>query len=259
MFLVAGIFSVKAQNAQEVENQQQNVTKRHIIKTNVLGYALKNINVSYEYALTSYLSLSVSSGYVPTGKIAFIDLIEDKLKSESSNKDLSNLMKTNVGMTTLTFEPRFYLGKGYGKGFYLAPYYRYTNVYFDNLKFQNKDVYTMNLNFKGRAHAHSGGILVGTQWFLGKEKNWVIDTFIGGHYGLSYGSTNSPIDIEGLNGTLKKTIIQQQKESIKNKVEHRELPGVKEIKADIENDTVYTDIKGFWAGVRVGFSIGYRF
>ncbi len=219
----------------------QSSEKMNIIKTNVTAYAFRNINLTYERVLNKRFSVSVGFGTVPKGSIPF---------ANTYLKD-TEISDPKVGLTNFTIEPRIYLGEGFGKGFYIAPYYRYSSV--------NADSVTMTFDYEsgedkthvsGKATANSAGLMLGAQWFLGKNKNWVIDWWIiGAHYGA--GNGNFRVDSS-------RPLTPADQKELKDYITKLDIPLVKyETATDANGATVKMD--GPWAGVRAGLIFGYRF
>lgn len=229
--------------------QSQNQSdKLNIVKTNVTAYAFKNFNLTYERAILKWLSLNVSYGTIPSGKISFVD----KFIEGSDGKEFSNV---RLGSSQFTIEPRFYISgnKSYGEGFYLAPYYRYTNIKLEDAvyNFYSETLQTdISLNISGNATGNSAGLMIGYQWFLGAKKNWVLDLWmIGGHYGKGKGD---------FNGTTNRILTAQEQNQLRNELQNLDIPIVDyEITTNERGANIKVD--GPWAGLRSGLSFGYRF
>ena len=85
-----------------------------------------------------------------------------------------------MGNYAITPEARFYLGKGYGKGLYIAVFYRHASYTIDHLPIDYDNDHSLALS--GKLTANTGGIMLGAQWALGKYM--CIDWWIfGPHYG----------------------------------------------------------------------------
>ena len=222
--------------------------KMNIIKSNLTAYAFRNVNISYERAIKKWLSINVGFGTVPSGNVPFLkNFVTD------GDQQFSNI---NVGLTNFTIEPRFYLGEGYGKGFYFAPYYRYTSFKADNFIYNyeyqdNAGNYTeIPLDVSGKATANSVGLMMGVQFFLGKQDNWILDFWIlGGHYGSGKGDFigKSPF-----------TLNADQQNQLQKDLIDLNIPVVKyEVSTNANGAQIKLD--GPWAGLRSGLSFGYRF
>ena len=225
-----------------------NAQQKNIIKTNVTAYAFKNINLSYERAINKWFSINVGFGTTPQGKIPFV-------KSFTSAED--ELRDLQAGLTNFTIETRFYLGKGYGKGFYIAPYYRnskfktdgfaYTYTYTDAATQQSTDI---PVQISGNASGNSAGLMFGAQFFLNKKQNFVLDWWIvGAHYGKGKGD---------FTGTSSQTLTPDMQAQLKEDLENLEIPMVK-YTVETNANGAKINLDGPWAGLRSGLSFGYRF
>lgn len=221
--------------------QNSSGEKMNIIKTNVSAFAFRNINLTYERIINQKFSVAVGFGTLTKGNIPFA-------KSYLKDTEFSDM---EVGMSNFTIEPRIYLGKGFGKGFYLAPYYRHSSVKADHVTLQgNYDNEDVTVNISGKASANSGGLLMGVQWFLGRNENWVLDLWIvGAHYGGATGS---------FRGTTSRPLTQEQQDQLKQQIDEIEVPLVK-YKTTTDANGVTIALNGPWTGVRSGISVGYRF
>lgn len=222
-------------------SQETNSEKMNIVKTNVTAYAFRNVNLTYERVLSRKFSIAASYGTVTKGKIPF---------SSSFLKD-TEFSDAQVGLSHFTFEPRIYFGQVYGKGFYLAPYYRHTNFNADNVTL-NVDFETDSVPMKivGKATGDSGGLMLGVQWFLGKSDNWILDFWmIGAHYGKGKGD---------FRGNSARPLTLEEQAQVKQEIDDLDIPFVEyTVTTDANGATIKVD--GPWAGLRSGLSFGYRF
>lgn len=247
IFLLSSVFyfSQSMDSLTIQESTRTSSEKMNIIKTNITAYAFRNINITYERAISKKFSVSAGINMMPSGNIPFMNSFIKEGADEVSDVKVSN--------TAFTIEARYYLGAGYGRGFYIAPYYRYTSLKADNFTYNYKDSTTgqvIPLDISGKANAHSGGILLGAQWAIGKQKNWVLDLWIvGAHYGAGSGR------FEGIARSL---LLPHQQNDMKVEVEGFGIPLIK-YKVSADSKGVYADIDGPWAGLRSGLSVGYRF
>lgn len=228
----------------------QNTTNkgRNIIKTNVTAFAFKNFQLNYERVLSKTFSLSASYGVIPNGKLPYGSLLP--------NDNDVNLKELQLGGNNAILEARFYLGKGYGQGFYLAPYYRYSKYKISNfnktveLELNGVTYDEVDVNFSGNSSAHSGGLLIGAQWLLGKKDNIVLDAwFLGAHYGKSKGN---------LDGITDRTLSADEQAQTQKELDDLDIPLV-DYKATVNANGANIKLDGPWAGVRAGLSLGYRF
>ncbi|MCJ7933361.1 MAG: DUF3575 domain-containing protein [Chryseobacterium sp.] len=231
------------------ENENITADKMNIVKTNVTGYAFRNINLSYERAITRWFSLNIGFGTMPEGKVPFINSF---LKDEDE-KRFQNL---RVKATQFTIEPRFYLGKGYGKGFYIAPYYRYSDVSSNTFDFYydyngpDGNTYHIPIKGQGSTKGNSGGLMVGVQFFLTRSQNLVLDFWIAGaHYGSGKGNFTMTSDY---------VLTPDMQAQLKKEIEKLDIPIV-DYTVETNANGAKIRVDGPWAGFRSGLSLGYRF
>lgn len=155
--LLASLCFAVGVSAQSMPTQQEQ--KLNIVKTNVPAYAFRNINASYERVVNQWFSISGGINYMPKGKVPFLEQF-----NFSDNNDLKDFDNTEVSSIAVTIEPRFYIGKGYGKGFYFAPYYRHTSMDLDNISvtFKDQNDKDMSVDISGNASANSFGLMIGS-------------------------------------------------------------------------------------------------
>lgn len=222
--------------------------KMNIIKTNVTAYAFRNINLTYERVINRWFSVSMGFGAMPEGKVPFIN-------SFLNDEDEKRFQNFEAKSFNFTIEPRFYLGAGYGKGFYVAPYYRYSKITSNTFDFYYDYTFS-GTNFQiplkgfGNANGNSGGVMVGAQFFLTRSRSLVLDLWIAGaHNGAGKGDFTMTSDIP---------LTPDMQAELKRQIEDLDIPYV--------NYTVETNtngarviIDGPWIGFRTGLSLGYRF
>lgn len=231
-------------------NSQSSDDKKNIIKTNLTGYVFRNYNLTYERSLTRWLSLAVSYGTIPEGKVPLLDQFLNEDDSDFNFND------PQFSSTQLTIESRFYLGKGYGRGFYLAPYYRQTKIQMNNVIYNvylnDIDDTSAPVTFSGNIAGNGFGLMLGSQWSLGKENNWVIDWWIiGGHYGNSDGN---------FDGISDRVLTPQAQVELQEGLEDIDLSVANfETKVTTNARGAKLVLTGPWVGLRSGLSFGYRF
>ncbi len=224
--------------------------KMNIVKVNLMALALKNYSFQYERVLTKKISIAVGVRTMPTGSLPFQDLFVDQFGDEDPDVE-STIRDVKIGNFAITPEVRFYLNKkGYGRGFYLAPYYRFAKFTSEELPitYDGDGGTEKTIRLKGDMTTHSGGLMIGAQWHLGKVVT--LDWWIAGaHYGTSNGT---------LNGTPSSALSANEQTDIKNTIESLDLPLTK-ITATVTANNIKAAIDGPWGGVRAGLSIGIRF
>lgn len=249
--LFALLFLINA-NAQDTATSDTIVTTeehpKNFIKTNLTSIALNNYSFQYERVLTKSISFAISYRFMPESNIPF----KDKLLSTIGDDEAAEFMLNNskIGNMAITPEIRFYLGKGHGRGFYIAPYYRYAKFTTDQFFIEYVDDQGDDQNFKlsGDISSHSGGIMFGAQWAIGKYLclDWWI---IGGHFGTSKG------ELTGISST---PLSPSEQSEIKDVLEDFEIPLV-DTEVNVNANRAIMKMDGPWAGIRAGISLGVRF
>ncbi|MDD2426388.1 MAG: DUF3575 domain-containing protein [Bacteroidales bacterium] len=241
---LSGQYNVKAMN------MGTDVPGKNFIKTNLTSMLLKNFSLQYERALTKTISASVSYRFMPTTNVIFKDQISDYIDSEDENiQDIID--NANISNYAITPELRFYMGKkGYGRGFYIGTYYRYANFDFDNIhaEFETDEQATVNIVAAGNIKSHSAGILLGAQWAL--SRHLCLDWWIQGmHFGKASGIA------EALPSPALTT---EEQDAIRDELANLEIPET-DITYEVSSNRVGMTLKGPWAGIRAGISLGIRF
>jgi hypothetical protein len=230
-------------------NAERNIyqSRKNLVKISLTSLAFRNYQFQYERVLNKTFSLSLSYAMIPNGEVPLKSLAEEYLDDPQF---VNIIASTNMEYTGITPELRIYLGKGYGKGFYLAPFYRSSKYTFKNLPF-DYDIDaggTRTLNTNGSIKGNSFGLLLGTQFNLGNRI--VLDWWIlGPHYGSSTGN---------LEGIASQPLSTTEQSSLSSELIDIDIPLV-----DIENEVsaqgAKISIDSAWAGIRAGFSLGFRF
>ena len=226
--------------------QQENGEKMNLVKVNLTSIAFRNYQFAYERLFTKRFSVQASYGVIPAGQVPMIDEI---IKDE-------NVDNIKLGGSNLTIEPRFYLGRGYGHGFYVAPYYRYSHFNIDNLTYR----YTSDdpavadkkipISFTGKTNSNNIGLMIGAQWLLGRNDNWVLDVwFIGGHYGGASGT------ITGKSG---RPLTQYEQNQLNEDIKDLDI-SLFDYEVTTNSSGAVIKLDSGWLGVRSGISFGYRF
>lgn len=221
---------------------------RNFIKTNITSIPFKNYSLQYERVLSKMVSVAVAYRTMPSTCIPFKSIVLDAVGDDPDTKDI--IERTKLSNNALTPEVRFYLGKGYGKGFYIAPFYRH-------VKFSTNEVpvsYTSGVSGKqtvtlsGDLTANTGGLLLGAQWLLGKHLclDWWI---IGAHYGSGNGD---------FNGVPSTALTLSQQQEIKQNLDDIDIP-LTDKTVTVTANNVAVKLDGPFGGLRGGISIGFRF
>lgn len=260
LILAGGLFAQLAQSS--AQHEKQLALPKHgalldgktLIKANLLGIPLRNYSFYGERVLTKRMSIVLGYNTMPAGQIPFIESFTDE-------KEIINM---HVGSTSFSPEIRFYLGKtGYGKGFYIAPYYRMETFNIDNISvdidydvgdYPGVEPFDDTLHAKGSLNTHSFGLLFGAQWFMGKRKNIVLDwTILGAHYGTNKLSAEGHFNKTSTD-LIKDAVSQIEKEIIDEVGDFITID-----RLEAEGKGVFFDATSPWAMIRMSISIGFRF
>jgi len=158
--------------------------------------------------------------------------------------------RLRMSNTAFTPEVRIYLGKGHGKGFYIAPFYRYSKYTINNITFDysNTAGNESSIDMSGTFSSHTGGLLFGAQWLLGKHicLDWSI---LGPHYGKGNGL---------INGTTTVPLTPAEQNDLRAELEDLDIPLTdKTVNVNANGASLMLD--GPWGGVRASISLGIRF
>ncbi len=225
------IFSSLAANAQE-----------NIIKLNVLGLALGNIGVQYERTIGEHSSLALGVSYLPTRSLPQFIIDEDTTNS---------LKSLAFSGWTFTPEYRYYFSGKAPKGFYVAPYFRYSTFSVDEIDITYTSTATgfeVKVPADGTFKGSTLGLMVGSQWLLGEHMTldwWILGVGFGSQKAevTALGSF-SPTDIQDINNELADI-----DEEIPGSMDYNVTPNSVYIKYDPE----MPGFRGF------GLCLGYKF
>lgn len=239
------LIAAGALHAQSPEQEAGNM-KKNILKVNLTAIFLKNYSVQYERVLSKSAGVALSFRTMPTTPVPFKGVLVSLSDDDQDTKDV--LDKLRLSNFAITPEFRWYPGsRGYGRGFYIAPYYRYA-------KFKSNDVVydynnnTESIRLSGKFSSHSGGVMLGAQWFLGENisLDWWI---IGAHYGSGDGV---------FDGLTDHTLTPQEQADLRQSLEDTEVPfGKKQVTVTANGASLR--LNGGWPGFRAGLSLGFRF
>lgn len=226
------------------------VKRYNLLKVNLSSIAFNNYSFQYERVLSKRWSVAIGYRFMPSSSIPFKSNV-DSYVDESDDATQFLIDNAKISNTAITPEVRFYLGKGYGRGFYIAPYYRYSKFKAETVKVEYTDdsgdnqVVTMGGDITG----NSFGLMLGAQWTIGNH--FVIDWWIiGAHIGSGSGK---------IEGTTTETLSANEQAQVLDVIEEFDLPFIDEKFATSPNGASVT-MDGGWGGIRAfGLGIGYRF
>lgn len=216
---------------------------KHFFKVNLAGIS---INGQYEWAFTKRLSVAIGYRAIPQGKMPFRKLIPTT--DPTTRESLDKLIFSSSSFTP---EIRFYTGKkGFGQGFYLSPFYKKAQynakgLGIDYIK-DNGEMGTMNMT--GSIKGETWGLLLGAQWALGKHfcLDWQI---LGPHLGKSTG---------GIYGVSTIPLTLSEQADLRQSLQDINIPFTDE-SVFVDANKSNLELRGPWAGLRAGVSLGFRF
>jgi hypothetical protein len=236
-------------NAQNVAKAVSSDQKKNIFKVNLTSLIFKNLSFQYERIVARKTSVALGVSVMPKSGLPFASSIKEQW---GGNADAARAIdETQLSNFSITPEVRFYLGKKQAPtGFYIAPFVRYNQLKFDQVyRFTPSDNTQHTANIKGTLNNIGGGVLLGSQWNLGKSMT--LDWWIAGPI---YGSSNG-----NLSGTDPKGIPVQDRAKVKSDIESTDLPGTK-IEATVGANQIDVKLSGPYVGLRAfGIALGIKF
>jgi len=235
LFLGMLILTGFSSNAQDSKN---------LVKWNIGALVLKNFSFQYERAVAPKISVAGGLRFSPKSSLPFSSALEKAIDDDDTWNSIKDFKTANFAITP---EVRFYFGEEVFKGFYIAPFVRYSSYSMDvPFKFDVEDRQeTMPLS--GTLNSFQGGILLGAQWKLASRVHldwWII--------GPSYGSSSGNID-------GKKNLSAEEQQALRESLADLEdLPVVK-TKYTVDENGAKVNFSGPAAGLRAGLAIGFSF
>lgn len=231
------------------KEKSENKQPRNIFKINLTAIALKNYSLQYERVLNKSISFAVAYRTMPSTTIPFKNAILEAVGDDPDTKEVLETFK--LSNFAITPEIRFYVSKkGFGRGFYIAPFYRYASFETNNLVFDysNTTGGESNITLSGKLTTNTGGLLFGTQKSLGKHiclDLW----FFGPHYGSGTGT---------FAGVSTQALTPSEQNDLRQELEDLDIPLTNKTVVVTAN-SASLKLDGPWAGIRAGISLGIKF
>jgi hypothetical protein len=242
--------SVSAQEEKATTKPEKKGPALNIFKVNLTGLPLKNYSVQYERVIKRKMSLAIAFRTMPNTDIPFKSQILNAVNT--SDQDTKNTIEQlKISNFAVTPEVRFYLSKrGYGRGFYIAPFYRYASFTTNNilLTYQNGVGTSNTINLSGKLTSNTGGLMFGAQWPLGKHLSldwWIL----GAHYGSGTGN---------FTGTAGTPLTTTEQDDIRQQLNNLDIPLTTKT-VTVTSSGASMQLSGPWAGVRAGICLGIKF
>ncbi|HRH64842.1 MAG TPA: DUF3575 domain-containing protein [Bacteroidia bacterium] len=160
-------FTVLAQDNPDASSAYGN---QNILKLNLTSIGFTNIYLQDEYTLSGSSSVALGLSYMPSRSLPSVITDEDSA---------GNLKNISFSGFSITPEYRWYVKKHAPKGFYLAPYLRYSKYTTSSYSYSydrdngTQDVATMEGSLSGIGI----GLMIGNQWKFGDHVTldwWII-------------------------------------------------------------------------------------
>jgi len=223
-------------------------SKKNLVKLSLTSLIFNNFQLQYERIINKKVGVSLSFSTFLSSNIPQLNALETLINDADTFLALKGI---GLGYYSITPEVRYYLGKkGFGKGFYLAPFYRHSNYTAEGLEFEfdNENLTTSKMNTSGNLSGNTFGLLIGSQFNLSKNLVldwWIVGPHLGGGSGVIEGSNSSPFTA-------------LEKASLETTLNSFTLPFV-ESNTSVEGQKATVNLSGPWVGVRAGLSLGFRF
>ncbi|RZM10035.1 MAG: DUF3575 domain-containing protein [Pedobacter sp.] len=219
----------------------------NIIKLNLTSLPLKNISLQYERILSKKFAAALSFRTMPKSTLPFKNAFANSIGDGDADIEAAIRM-LKVSNIAITPEFRWYVGKkGYGRGFYIAPFYRYSHYQVSDIVVNYETTLSGpgSVSLSGDLNTHTGGLLFGAQWLLGKRimLDWWI---LGPHYGAGNGS---------FSGVSSRPLNALEQNEVRNELENYDIPLTNK-KVTVNSSGAVVDLSGPWGGVRAGISVG---
>lgn len=238
-----------SENVLPVNNKDQ-IPPLNLIKLNLTGILLKNYSLQYERVLNKKISVALQYRMMPETGIPFKSSILKVVGDDDpdTKKIIEDFRMSNYAITP---EVRFYLSrKGYGRGFYIAPFYRYASFTSNDLNvfYTDDNNVEQSIKMSGKLTSNTGGILIGVQKDLGKHV--VLDmSFFGPHYGAGKGN---------FEGTTSKPLTPDEQDDLRKQLEDIDIP-LTDKTVNVNANGASLKLDGPWGGYRFAISLGVRF
>lgn len=246
----------KKKNAFFVKADEPVKSPKNVIKLNLSQLAITNISMQYERSFHKNFSAALGVSYLVQRAIP------SQIYTPTSNGSGYQLPK--FGGWSVTPEIRFYPGKKVKHkaphGFYLAPYFRYSK-YSLNSSYVNVDSLTgihQNYNVKASYSGFTGGLMIGSQWLIGKH--FSIDWWI---LGGGYGQAKFKINAVSTDGSLNMSLQDQEnlKQDIKTNTSELGSFGNGEVTVQTTSNSATATVTGLpMISIRgFGLTLGFTF
>jgi hypothetical protein len=232
-----------------VKEKKMSIHNYNFLKTNLTSILLKNYSLQYERTLNRKISFAISFRVMPETGIPFKKLILDAVGDDDPDTK-QTIEDFRLSNTAITPEFRFYLSKkGYGRGFYIAPFYRHATFKTNNIDitYDDDNGGEGTLQLSGKLTSNTGGLLFGVQHVFGKVALdiWLLGPHIGSGKGTFTGLSSKPLS-------------SNEQDDIRQNLTDIDIPLTHQT-VDVNAGGAKLTLDGPWGGLRSGISLGIRF
>lgn len=223
---------------------------KNYFKVNLAALLLKNYSFQYERILSRKISIAIGFRTMPNTSVPFKNYVKEIVGDDDQETE-DQIENLRMSSTAITPEVRIYLGKkGYGRGFYVAPFYRYGkyDVKGVDIKYDDGLGGESTMTMSGKLTGNSFGLMLGAQWFLGKHISldwWML----GPHYGSGKGE---------LTGVASKPLTIDEQADIRETLEDIDIPSTS-TSVTVNANGANLKLDGPFAGIRWGLVLGFKF
>ncbi len=220
----------------------------NLIKTNLTSLITGNYSLQYERVLTEKVSASLTFSMMPKRGLPFQGMISDAIST--NDKIDFDFDSFNFNSWSIVPDVRFYLGEGYGKGFYIAPYFKHSQFKLSEFEvnYTDSENNINNIKLSGDFKTNAGGLMFGAQWLLGEHL--CIDWWILGFHG---GKAKASIL-----GDPENDLSSSDQNDIRDAFDDVDIPMLK-LESKVSADKVSLTGNVPWLSLRAGLSFGVRF
>jgi len=218
--------------------------------------AFRNYEFQYERMIAWRTSLGLAYRSMPSGPILFKDMILNSMDDTGNPGDVDarqEVESIRMKNYAITPEIRFYAGKkGYGHGFYLSLFFRHASYTINNISIDYTDNAgaSQTVSLTGMLTSNTGGLMIGSQWMIARRVafDWWI---LGPHVGTAKG-TLAGRSTQAMNTNDQNSLRSELTEALSG------LPFFVNNTIHVSSNSASISLRGPWAGLRAGFSLGFR-
>lgn len=252
MALLLSATALQAQDTKTLERYFDPVSSKNLLKVNLLGLPLRNFNFEYERVLSKRWSFVLGYRFMPNGKLPLGKSIFEQL-ADGDQATLDALNALRMSNNAITPQIRLYAGKkGYGRGFYFSPFYRYAthNLSGFTVDYQNTAGADAQMAMSGKLTSSTFGLQLGAQWLIGRSVTldwWILGPHVGSANVTLEGKTSVPLTA-------------QEQDDLRQSLTDIDIFGADYSVVNVNASGASLNVaNGPWAGFKAGLSLGFRF